>query len=259
MLFKTLKAYMFSILIGVFAAGIALLTVLKEIKEAKDDAVKEKEIGDLNRQLLLKSDAIITLQEKNQIKQEAKQEELNRKNDLLISSQAKTVELQEQLNEFVTGGNNMPVIKLEIFKGLLSPAHPNYIKFYALNKGRVPISTVKIKVQDLSPPGGMYGNDYGDTPIYENPTVISPLLIEKEEMFYSKRVNSNTRFEYKLEVIWNANFYDMHLKFRINNNSFELVSLSYTRNGKPVDDPEKYLEFDARHKMTPPYIPPKPF
>ncbi len=243
---------------GVGALFLFLSSYLQykeSVRQDLENTAKEKE---LSRKLETANEQLVLSNESLKQNLDSTNVVLSLTNKL-NKSYEENQKLTAEIAEFVTGGNNMPVIKLEIFKGLLSPALPNYVKFYAINKGRVPIGIVKIKVEDLSPPGGINGDDRGDEPFYQHPTVISPFVMNKEEMFYSKRVNSNTRFEYKLEVIWNSNFYDMHLKFTLEHNTFNLISLDYTRNGEQIADPENYLELDVRHRMTPKFVPPKPF
>ncbi len=208
-----------TIIAGVFALTVAILQIIKQIKDAEANTIvaqkneaKQKEISDLQFKLLNRSDDII----KTQQTVLELQNELNKKNK-------KIQELQNRTLNNVTGGESVPTLKFSV-RG------PIGIRIDISNLTEFPIRNISIQLDRIVRDYFTYDSngtghsdspnayksidlDIGDLPINFTKTIYDEV--------YPERIDN---FDYLYRVRWLNGYYSGKFKVvKAQNRDFEIT------------------------------------
>jgi Na+-transporting methylmalonyl-CoA/oxaloacetate decarboxylase gamma subunit len=104
--------YTYSIVVVFLAIAIAVTQCIKEIKDQKETSDREAKLDSTSEELKKKSDTLAQMQKTALAKSED-----------LAEKQAKAIALQLQLNKYVTGGGNKPMVFIRPQPMYVYPGH----------------------------------------------------------------------------------------------------------------------------------------
>lgn len=236
-----------------FVVVVAVLLVLvqffkEQVQQTEDDA-KDKALTDSTAKLAVEQQKVIELQG-SLIK---KHEELN------IALQ-KANKVLADLNDYVTGGNNKPILSYSVnqreplFNSVGQQVGSFYrVKFYLSNIGTSPIPNVTIKFLDYLV-HTVTENGVIKEGIFEDGWIqiqkINLITRSSIEPFHEIRIPSNYGpVNYKFVVGWQSDYYHVGADFKISNekNTVELVGIEYLdRDKKPITDINSFIGFKVK-------------
>lgn len=230
----------YTIIICFLAFLVAVVQLLKERDDKKDEHDRELVVDGQTQSLIKEQKKAIRLQ--RQARQDSKR---------LIRKLEDVNSQLTEVNTFVTGGGNKPIISYSYKSGLpIQGASGEYssLKFWLLNRGKTPINHPTVRFNDymaniVSPEGNPIAGVFDDFVQVKSVRTITPGTMED---FYEVRIPSyfGTPYRYDFFIFWEMNWYIVRTEFTYypKDKSIALTKINYLQSDrKPIEDTDKFL------------------